>query len=178
MKTFLLILALYIHTTTDIYAQQDSISKDFRLSSIEVKAYRPIVKTEGSRQTVTVKGTFLSKMGNLGNMLSVTPGIIAKGNNNFDVAGKGKPIYYVDGKEVTNQNIFTTLKTSDIAKIEIEREPSAKYPAGTNAVINIITIKPLKDFIALDVYNTTTVRRKFSENPSFIIRKTKRFAFP
>lgn len=170
MKTFLLILALYIHTTTDIYAQQDSISKDFRLSSIEVKAYRPIVKTEGSRQTVTVKGTFLSKMGNLGNMLSVTPGIIAKGNNNFDVAGKGKPIYYVDGKEVTNQNIFTTLKTSDIAKIEIEREPSAKYPAGTNAVINIITIKPLKDFIALDVYNTTTVRRKFSENPSFELR--------
>ena len=97
MKTFLLILALYIHTPTDIYAQQDSISKDFRLSPIEVKAYRPIVKTEGSRQTVTVKGTFLSKMGNLGNMLSVTPGIIAKGNNNFDVAGKGKPIYYVDG---------------------------------------------------------------------------------
>lgn len=117
MKTFLLILALYIHTTTDIYAQQDSISKDFRLSPIEVKTYRPIVKTEGSRQTVTVKGTFLSKMGTLGNMLSVTPGIIAKGNNNFDVAGKGKPIYYVDGKEVTNQNIFTTLKTSDIAKI-------------------------------------------------------------
>ena len=108
MKTFLLILALYIHTTTDIYAQQDSISKDFRLSSIEVKAYRPIVKTEGSRQTVTVKGTFLSKMGNLGNMLSVTPGIIAKGNNNFDVAGKGSQYTMLTEKSNQSKHIHNT----------------------------------------------------------------------
>lgn len=169
MKNLLLILASLL-CSTNICAQQDSISKDLNLGSVEVKARRPVVKTEGSRQTITVKGTHLSKMGTLGNMLSVTPGIIAKGRNSFDVAGKGEPIYYVDGKEVTSQNIFTTLKASDIAKIEIEREPSARYPSGTNAVISITTVKPLKDFIALDVYNTTSVKRKLSENPSFEFR--------
>lgn len=147
-------------------AQQDSIYKDVTLDSITVKGHRPMVKTEGSHTTVSVKGTYLSHIGNLENMLSLTPGIISKGKGVFEVVGKGAPKVYIDGREVTQMSILGSLKSDNIARIEIEKEPSSEYPAGTNAVVNIITIKPVKDFISLDLGNTATLRRRFSENPS------------
>lgn len=144
----------------------DSIYKQVDLDSVVVTGKRPMVHTEGTKDVVNVKGTFLAKMGNLGNMLAMTPGIVTTGPNQFSVLGKGTPTYYVDGREVTQQDIFKTIKAGNIAKIEIEREPSAKYPAGTAAVINIITLRPLKDRISLDLYNTASIKRKASEDAS------------
>lgn len=152
---------------------QDSIYRNVKLDSIVVTGQRPLVKSEGSKQTVTVKGSYLSRMGTLGNMLAFTPGMSEAGANNFVVVGKGTPKYYIDGREVTVQDIFTTVKADNIDKIEIEREPSAEYPTGTNAVVNIITVKPLKDFISLDVSNYMTVRRKFSDLPTVAFKMKK-----
>lgn len=144
----------------------DSIARSIQLDSVVVNARRPVIKSEGSKDIVSVKGSYLSKMGSLGNMLMVTPGITVTGQNAFEVLGKGVPKYYIDGREVTQQDIFKTIKSANIDRIEIERNPGAEYPAGTNAVVNIITIRPLKDFISLDIYNTAQLKRKFSENPS------------
>ena len=151
----------------------DSIARSIRLDSVVVNARRPVVKSEGSKDIVSVKGSYLSKTGNLGNMLMLTPGITTVGQNSFEVLGKGVPKYYIDGREVTEQDIFKTIKSANIDRIEIERNPGAEYPAGTNAVVNIITIRPLKDFISLDIYNTTQLRRKFSENPSLEFKINK-----
>ena len=148
----------------------DSIYKQVALDSVVVTGKRPMVHTEGTKDVVNVKGTFLAKMGNLGNMLAMTPGIVTTGPNQFSVLGKGTPTYYVDGREVTQQDIFKTIKAGNIAKIEIEREPSAKYPAGTAAVINIVTLRPLKDRISLDLYNTASIKRKASEDASFELK--------
>ena len=80
----------------------------------------------------------------------------------------------MDGREVTSQDIFKTIKSSNIDRIEIERvSRGGKYPAGTNAVINIITIRPLTDRISLDLYNTATFKRKVSDNPSFEFKANK-----
>ena len=65
------------------------------------------------------------------------------------------------------QDIFNTIKANNVARIEIEYEPSAKYPSGTNAVVNIVTLKPMKDYMSLNLYNMLTMRRKVSEEPSF-----------
>lgn len=154
-------------------SQTDSIARSIKLDSVVVNARRPVVKSEGSKDIVSVKGSYLSKMGSLGNMLMLTPGITATGQNSFEVLGKGVPKYYIDGREVTEQDIFKTIKSANIDRIEIERNPGAEYPAGTNAVVNIITIRPLKDFISLDIYNTAQLKRKFSENPSFEFKINK-----
>lgn len=151
----------------------DTIARNVTLSDVSVTGKRPLVKDEGSLRTVIVKGSILANMGKLSDVLIATPGIVMKGNNAFEVMGKGTPKYYVDGKEVTQQDIFTTIKSGNIAKIEIEQEPSAKYPVGTNAVINIVTIKPIGDMIALNLYDNTSFRRKISNNPSmeFLFKK-------
>lgn len=151
----------------------DSIYRSVTLDSVTVKARRPVVKTSGSKDIITVKGSYLSKMGSLGNMLLATPGISAVGQNQFEVVGKGTPIYYVDGREVTQQDIFKTMKSANIDRIEIERNPGAQYPSGTNAVVNIITLRPLKDIISLDLSNTATFKRKASENPSAELKVNK-----
>ena len=167
--SILSIMPIMANAQTD----KDSVNYDLKLDTVHVTARRPIIKTEGSKDIVHVKGSYLGKLGNLGNMLVATPGISTVGQNMYEVVGKGAPKYYVDGREVTSQDIFKTIKSSNIDRIEIEREPGGKYPAGTNAVINIITIRPLTDRISLDLYNTATFKRKVSDNPSFEFKANK-----
>lgn len=149
------------------YAQEkkDSIYKQIAIDSVVVKGKLPIVKDVGTLRIVQVKGTVLEDMGTLSDVLTATPGMILKGRG-FEVDGIGAPKYYVNGKEVTRQNILKILKSNNISKIEIEREPSSKYPNGTKAVVNIITVKPLKDYISLNLYYSASQRRKFSNYPS------------
>lgn len=174
IKTVQIVILLSL-ATQQLVAQtkNDSISKNVNLSEVSITGQRPLVKDNGSLRTVIVKGSILEKMGNLADVLMATPGIVMKGNKAFEVMGKGTPKYYVDGKEVTQQDIFTTIKSGNIAKIEIEQEPSAKYPMGTNAVVNIVTIKPTSDMIALNLYDNMSFRRKVSNNPSleFLFKK-------
>lgn len=148
-------------------AADTTIYKNVKLDSVVVMGKRPLITRDGTMDIVSVKGSYLSGMGTLGEMLAATPGLMSVGHNAVQVVGKGTPKFYVDGREVTQRDIFNTIRANNVARVEIEREPSSKYPAGTNAVVNIVTIKPVTDFISLNLYNTLSVRRKVSENPSF-----------
>ena len=155
MKLFACIFTLSMLSVLKGYAQlrNDTIYKKVNLTEVSVMGNRPIVKDNGSLKTVIVKGTMLAEMGSLKDVLQATPGLIMKGEKQFEVIGKGTPKYYIDGKEVTKQDVLSTIRSNNIAKIEIESEPSAKYPVGTEAVINVVTIKPIKvkaQLISLD----------------------------
>lgn len=167
VKTLFALLTMMPSCAMAQAASDSTVYKSVNLDSVVVTGKRPLVTRYGTKEIVNVKGSYLSGLGSLGNMLSMTPGLVSKGMNMFEVVGKGVPKYYIDGREVTQQDIFNTIKANNVARIEIEREPSAKYPAGTNAVVNIITLKPMTDYISLNLYNTFSIRRKTSENPSF-----------
>lgn len=170
-------MAFFIFVMQNVSAQTgaDSLSiyKSINLNEVSVKGNRPIIKDEGSLRTVQVKGTMLAEMGSLNDVLRATPGLIMKGEKQFEVIGKGTPKYYIDGKEVTKQDVLSTIRSNNIAKIEIESEPSAKYPVGTEAVINVVTIKPIKDMISLNLGESMSFKRKYSNNPSlsFLMKK-------
>lgn len=163
------------HVKGQSQSATDSIYKSITLNEVSVKGHRAVVKDEGSLRTVLVKGTVLANMGNLNDILRITPGLVMKGDKSFEVIGKGTPKYYVDGKELAQQDILTTIKSNNISKIEIESEPSAKYPVGTEVVINIVTLKPIKDIIALTLGESAKFQRKFSHNPSFNFLMKKGF---
>ncbi len=165
------------YSSAGSHLASDSCGQPITLDGIEVKGHRPLVVNNGTIQTVTVKGSYLSKLGNLADVLRFMPGIIAKGGEVFEVAGKGSPAFYVDGVEVRLQNVMKIIKAGNIDRIIIDREPSSKYPAGTNAVVDIITYWPLKDMISLDLYYDAEMKRRFSQNPSFDFRlKKNRYA--
>lgn len=175
MKLFACIFTLSMLSVLKGYAQlrNDTIYKKVNLTEVSVMGNRPIVKDNGSLKTVIVKGTMLAEMGSLNDVLRATPGLIMKGEKQFEVIGKGTPKYYIDGKEVTKQDVLSTIRSNNIAKIEIESEPSAKYPVGTEAVINVVTIKPIKDMISLNLGESMSFKRKYSNNPSlsFLMKK-------
>ena len=170
-------MAFFILVMQNLSAQTgaDSLSiyKSINLNEVSEKGNRPIIKDEGSLRTVQVKGTMLAEMGSLNDVLRATPGLIMIGEKQFEVIGRGIPKYYIDGKEVTKQDVLSTIRSNNIAKIEIESEPSAKYPVGTEAVINVVTIKPIKDMISLNLGESMSFKRKYSNNPSlsFLMKK-------
>ena len=170
-------MVFFIFVMQNVSAQTgaDSLSiyKSINLNEVSVKGNRPIIKDEGSLRTVQVKGTMLAEMGSLKDVLQATPGLIMKGEKQFEVIGRGIPKYYIDGKELTKQDVLSTIRSNNIAKIEIESEPSAKYPVGTEAVINVVTIKPIKDMISLNLGESMSFKRKYSNNPSlsFLMKK-------
>ena len=61
MKKFLLLTIPLLFAVLQASAQQDSISKDISLGNVTVEGSRPLVKTVGSKQTITVKGSFLTR---------------------------------------------------------------------------------------------------------------------
>lgn len=166
-KTLLPIFSLLPVGALAQVASDSTIYKNVKLDTVVVTGKRPLVTHYGTKDIVNVKGSYLSGLGDLGSLLAATPGIVAVGQKEYRVVGKGAPKYYIDGREVTQQDIFSTVKSGNVARIEIEREPSAKYPSGTNAVVNIVTIKPITDLVSLNIYNTVSLRRKMSDDPSF-----------
>lgn len=113
-----------------------------------------------------IQGTYLGDAGNLVDMLKWTPGIMVQNDNAISVVGKGSPIIYIDGRKMANKSELLALQSSDVSRIEIIREPDARYKNGTNAVIRIYMKKQLKDFIGINVSNTASVNRLFRNRSS------------
>lgn len=58
------------------------------------------------------------------------------------------------------------ISSTDVNKIEIIKDPDARYKNGTNAVVKIYLKKQLKDFLGATVSNSLDIRRKVTESPS------------
>lgn len=67
---------------------------------------------------------------------------VSKQNNNIIVAGKGEPIFYLNGHRLYESSELEKLLASDIKDIEVVTSPGAEYDASAKAVIKIRTIKP------------------------------------
>ena len=145
---------------------QDSVFKTIALDSITVSARKPMVKTTGTTDEIAVKGTYLSRTGSLNNMFQLTPGLIMKSGKQVEVVGAGAPLFVIDGREVTQPNMLDAVKADNVSRIVIDRHPGSEYPEGTAAVIRIYTIKPLKDFVSLNLSNGLDIKRKVSDMQS------------
>ncbi|MDE6329441.1 MAG: outer membrane beta-barrel protein [Muribaculaceae bacterium] len=134
------------------------------LSELVVTANPKIITKEGSITKIKIHGTPFSQMGSVADMLGNVPGLMNIGNG-IQVAGLGTPIYYLDGRELTDISQLNVLQSSDIKDIRIERAPGPEYPAGTKAVVLLTTYNPLKNNIYLAVNNTFGIGRKVSDFP-------------
>lgn len=141
----------------------DSV-KATQLGEVVVKGRQKQILTKGSITTIKVANTPLSQMGTVREMLSNTPGLYDDGTG-IQVSGRGTPIYYLDGRELSDMGQLAILQASDIKEVRIQKAPGAEYPAGTKAVIFLITNKKIRDFVYLDVYDATSVKRKVSNTP-------------
>ena len=94
---------------------------------------------ETDRLIVNVEGTILSERGTVIELLRSAPKVIIKASGQIEVVGKGPAIIYLDGQRLNSIELLNGLSDDDIARIEIVGNPSSKYDAEGNAVIEIIT---------------------------------------
>ncbi len=90
--------------------------------------------------TANIVNTPLSKAGMLNDVLRQLP-FLSEDGGRISIFGKGEPLYYVDNRRVRNAGELKQLTSSGISKIEVVMNPGAEYPANTEAVIRISTIR-------------------------------------
>ena len=93
----------------------------YTLGNVTVRGERPQYQMSGHGLTVNVQGTMLSEAGTANDVIALLPG--------------------VDG----NNAELDRLSSKDIASIELDTNPGAKYSATVSAVIHIKTVKKAGD---------------------------------
>lgn len=141
--------------------------KSVQLGEVVVKAKRNEIEHNGADYTIrNIQGTHLGDAGNLVDMLKWTPGIVVKNDDDILVIGAGEPIIYINDRKITNKSELVALSSTDVNKIEVIKEPDARYKNGTNAVVKIYLKKQLKDYLGAIASNSLSIRRKVTESPS------------
>ncbi|MBB3187403.1 outer membrane beta-barrel family protein [Microbacter margulisiae] len=135
--------------TNEINTLPDVVLQTKEMNEVTVTARLPVIQSTADRTIVTVEGSILGNTINGMDMLLKTPGLIKDAQGNIIVAGKGIPVFYIDGKETHSMDEVKMLNPQDIKTIEIIDNPSAAYDAQGNAVVLIKTIRYKQDQLRL-----------------------------
>jgi hypothetical protein len=117
-----------------------------QLNEVVIKNQTSLLKYKpnGSIE-VNVANTLLSTSSSVNELLGKVPNVIVS-EGQISVLGKGEAIIYLNGILISSER-FAAIPVSQIAKIEVISNPSAKYDAEGKAVINIITKKNMESGI-------------------------------
>ncbi|GHT19508.1 hypothetical protein FACS189429_7250 [Bacteroidia bacterium] len=110
------------------------------LQEIVVTATRPIIKMEGRGISVDVQNSRLKAMGNAAEVLGQIP-MVTKNGTNIEVFGKGKPLIFVNNRQLRDVSELEQINSDMIKKITVITNPSSEYPADVKSVIKIETLK-------------------------------------
>lgn len=143
-------------TTYKVYSKKCEIgtillySDTQLLGEVVIKANLPVTRMKGDALVTSVQNSVLSKAGSANDVLGKVPGIM-KNQNSFEVFGKGKPLIYINGRQVRDQSELEQLNSEDIKHVELITNPGARYDATVKSVIRIQTIRHQGDGFGFDV---------------------------
>lgn len=141
----LVLVALFVAGSS--YAQEtkteelpnDSL-RNYILNEVTVKGSAKSVRIKGNSIIMNIANTELAKKGKLMDILPYMP-FVSLQNKSIVVAGKGEPIFYLNGHRLYDSTELDKLLASDIKDIEVVTSPGAEYDATAKAVIKIRTKK-------------------------------------
>lgn len=119
---------------------------DYGLSSVEVVAQKPLVKSDIDKLEYNIEDDPESKSSTVIEMLRKVPLVTVDGQDNISVNGSSNFKVYVNGKpnNMMSKNPSEVLKSmpaSSIKRIEVITNPGPKYDAeGVGGILNIITM--------------------------------------
>jgi hypothetical protein len=114
-------------------------TRNKQLGEVRVTSQAPMVRyNPNGNVEVNVAKTILASSSSVNEILSRSPNIMIGDDGQLTVIGKGEAIIYQNGKRITREQM-SGIPTSQISKIEIISNPSARYDAEGKAVINIVT---------------------------------------
>jgi outer membrane receptor protein involved in Fe transport len=114
------------------------------LKEVTVIANSKMVNQSSSGTVLNIANSPLAQSGSAIDVLRKSPGLLVDKDNKVQVFGKGNAKIYIDGREATS-NELSELSSENILKVEVIKNPSAKYEASANAVVNITTKNRARD---------------------------------
>ena len=111
------------------------------LGEVVVKADLPKVRLKGDALVTTVQGSILEKAGTGNDLLNKLPGVSAD-DGAVNVFGSGAAEIYINGRKMRDASELDQLESENIRRVEVVRNPGARYDAEVKAVVRIYTKKP------------------------------------
>lgn len=144
------------------------------IGEVVVKGNRPISKLTTSGIETDIQNTILSQIGTGNDVLKRIPMLIGQ-DGKYKVFGKGDAKIYINNREVRDPSEIDNLNSTEIKKIEVITNPSARYDATVPAVIKIKTIRKQGDGISFNVRSSyyRSKNNDFIEQLNFNYRKNK-----
>ncbi|NBA86127.1 outer membrane beta-barrel protein [Emticicia sp. CRIBPO] len=117
-------------------------AKNIQLKEVVVSAKKPLIEQDIDRTIVNVESMIGSATSNTLEVLGKTPGVSVDNNGEISLNGRTGILVLIDGRStyMSGQDLASYLKSLPggvLDKIELMDNPSAKYDAAGNAIINI-----------------------------------------
>lgn len=117
-------------------------AKNIELKEVVVKAKRPLIEQDIDKTIVNVESMISSATSNTLEVLEKTPGVTVGMNGEISLNGKSGILVLIDGRAtyMSGQDLAAYLKSLPgglLDKIELMDNPSSKYDAAGNAIINL-----------------------------------------
>lgn len=110
------------------------------LDEVVVSKVRPKTRINGDAVVTTIEGSVLEHSGNAIDVLAKVPGMLSR-NGSLEVIGRGEPLYYINGRKVTDNSDLRNLMSEEIKSVEVVSNPGAEYGGNVRCVVRIRTIK-------------------------------------
>ncbi|WP_143305928.1 TonB-dependent receptor domain-containing protein [Chitinophaga vietnamensis] len=116
------------------------------LKGVTVTGKRPLIEQYADRTVVNAEGVVSAAGGSAMDVLEKSPGVAVDKQGNITIRGKQGVKVFIDGRATYVNGadlagILRNMQASQIDQVEIISNPSAKYDAAGNGVINIRTKK-------------------------------------
>lgn len=116
------------------------------LSAVQIVAQKPFMEQKLDRIVFNIENSAISAGNNGLEVLKKLPGVTVDNNDNIQVRGKSGVMFMINGRKsyLSGADMASYLRgidASQIEKIEVITNPSAKYDASGNAIINIVLKK-------------------------------------
>jgi hypothetical protein len=117
-------------------------TKDIKLNEVTIKAKKPLIQMEIDKTVVNVGSMISSSTSNTMEVLEKTPGVTVDANGGISLNGRTGVMVLIDGRQtyMSATDLTSYLKSlpgSSLDKIELIDNPSSKYDAAGNGIINI-----------------------------------------
>ena len=139
----------------------------FLLHDITISTTLPRTRIKAGALVTKVSGSVLGQSGSAYEMLGKVPGMMQRGEA-LEVIGKGAPIYYLNGRKLSDTDELKRLRSEDVLDVEVINNPGAQYDATVSAVVRIRTRRPQGEGFSFDLSaaHNQDIRQARNADPS------------
>ena len=141
-----------------------------RLQETFVTAPKMQVARDGTNYIIySLGGTIMGNAGNALDLLRWAPGIMVDAGDVISVIGRSSTEIYVNNRRITNKSELRALSSHNIKRIEVIRDPDARYASTADAVIMLYTHNSIKNHLGASLTDIVDFKHKVSNTTTLTV---------